>query len=803
MILWMLALALASGSALSLEPGDTVDLTLPDISYFPEPEQTRQFTCRAVTEHAYWLVQDTTFIDLPDTTGAFQLVWGNVFDQSSLDSITAEFEGAAVDVHGTVTGLMGEMPETVNGDDRIWMAFTDYRDYYPNPQTPPTRVGSWAYVWPEDFDGISITGNNHDLVYLNLGVYKNMEGQMWEGIRRDIRTWAVPTGLAQLLRTAHNRTEDRWVVRSLGAYAQHMCYGLTTALNDRIGLVYCLDVFRTAGSIELTWWRSGQKPGDFAENRGAGLLWMKYLEQREGAGVITRLVSSDRTGMMAVAAAVDSTVPDSLALTEVVFPVYEDWMIANLVSEVADGYGGGIYEYEFLEGTGHSFGFIGSPASFVAEFQEYPIPTWIAYAPYGMSTNSFAAQYVEFTGDYAGSGETTVYLNGMCNRGEGSGPSLDGRWKVHRIVLDGQGSLSSVEQLPSEAPFNMTFELEGSATYLALTNANPGGPSGLRFTVSQDDAERSVLVSMLQNAMDPRYLLMYASLYREAPRVPDGFDWVGPKLEVSLLGEGGIPDSTATVDMDNFEGTLWAAILELWSPGDYRVSCGGYDSLGVRHETVRYLSAAYPDGADLLLSVPGAALTVPAGGAPPGRMLVLCEDDGPILSGTGAPEGIEILAGPVRVPEAEGTLSFETTEDCCIYACGDGEWTRVPSTYSGGSVSCGVSGGGSFALAAGAVAGPVPGAASPLLRSPAPNPFSTAVGIGLDLPDPGSARLLVYDMSGRVVRELRAEGLHAGENLLVWDGVDSSASPAGAGMYICLVESGGWSDAVTVVKVAE
>ena len=47
--------------------GDTIMLKVPDLAEFPEAIEEHQFTCRAVTEHAYWLVQDT--ISVREGTG--------------------------------------------------------------------------------------------------------------------------------------------------------------------------------------------------------------------------------------------------------------------------------------------------------------------------------------------------------------------------------------------------------------------------------------------------------------------------------------------------------------------------------------------------------------------------------------------------------------------------------------------------------------------------------------------------------------------------------------------------------------
>ncbi|MCK5037254.1 MAG: hypothetical protein KAS73_15260, partial [Candidatus Sabulitectum sp.] len=298
-------LILLSGTVSAVGVGETVDLLVPDISYFPDEPQFRQFTCRAVTEHAYFLVQDTTFFDLPNPEDEFQIIWDSLVTQSEVDSIAAQFEGAGVNVFSTVTSLFGPMPQTVNNDDKLWIVLADVPDYHPVPNSGIARLGNWIYTWPEDFDGNDETGNNHDAFYVNLGAYKNMSGAGWEVVRGSIHTWSVPTGLGQMIRIANNPLEEKWVVRGLGVVAQFSCYGLTSTLNGNIGIEAFLDAFTMGGGIELTSWCSGKTGQDFGANQGGEFLWFKYLEERAGSSIFSEIVQSSETGMQGIASAID------------------------------------------------------------------------------------------------------------------------------------------------------------------------------------------------------------------------------------------------------------------------------------------------------------------------------------------------------------------------------------------------------------------------------------------------------------------------------------------------------------------
>lgn len=801
-------LFLAFVSAASMEVGDTVDLLVPDISYATEDLQTRRFTCRAVTEHAVWLVQDTSFIDLPDTTMDHQILWDDLIDQQELDSLTAQFEGAGVDVWGTVTSALGPMPDTPNDDDRIWIVFADMRDYWPQPAGPATRLQSWAYVWPEDFDGSGVSGNDHDIFYISLGVYKNLPGSTWKEIRGAIHTWSVPMGLGQLFRIAANPDEERWLIRGLGMYAQYECYGLTSAFNEYIGIVDCLSDFATAGCIELTHWNSGQRGSDFSENLGAALLWLKYLEFREGSGLIPEIAGSDGAGMEGIAAAIDPAAPDSALLPGIIYPLYEDWLVTNLIAFIAGDFGGGIYRYPFLEGTGYEFSYIGNPASFITEFDSYPLSTWIAHPRYGMSAPVFAAQYVEFTGDYSG-GNEEVFLNCMYNQNDGSGFNLDAHWAAYRVVLADTTTVASVEKIDLNELYAGTFDLAGGSTYLVLSNNNPGGTPLLRYTISQDTAEKGLLLSALQNSLNTEYLQVYSSLYRTESEALYGFDWVGPRLEVSLLGPDGEPDSTRIMEMDRFWGPIWSGRVHAWSPGQYRMVCSGYDSLGLPHQAEKEFAVAFGGSGDLSLSAGGARLLVSGGEAPPGCVLFLAQVD---AMGSQLPAGVplgsdgglmtEITGGPVSVPPVGGTLSFESaTGEVGIFRLGESGWRRVEDWWQSGRIYCSLSEGGVYACGHG------PGVSSPevpgrlVLEAPAPNPFRASTVISFSQPEEGPATVRIYDLSGRALATLREGYAGPGMRSVQWNGRDDRGNAVPCGVYLFRVEFAGRSRTGRVVRI--
>ena len=94
--------------------------------------------------------------------------------------------------------------------------------------------------------------------------------------------------------------------------------------------------------------------------------------------------------------------------------------------------------------------------------------------------------------------------------------------------------------------------------------------------------------------------------------------------------------------------------------------------------------------------------------------------------------------------------------------------------------------------------GPVAAAAlaAPLrlaLHQNVPNPFNPSTAIGFDLPARDEVRLAVFDLAGRLVRELHRGVLEAGRHSIAWDGQGGDGQPAGSGIYFARLTVGDWS----------
>jgi flagellar hook assembly protein FlgD len=64
-----------------------------------------------------------------------------------------------------------------------------------------------------------------------------------------------------------------------------------------------------------------------------------------------------------------------------------------------------------------------------------------------------------------------------------------------------------------------------------------------------------------------------------------------------------------------------------------------------------------------------------------------------------------------------------------------------------------------------------------------PNPFRERLTVRFGLHSSGSVEVRIYDVQGRLVRELVDESIQAGHKHVVWDGRDNSGRHAATGMY--------------------
>jgi flagellar hook assembly protein FlgD len=71
-----------------------------------------------------------------------------------------------------------------------------------------------------------------------------------------------------------------------------------------------------------------------------------------------------------------------------------------------------------------------------------------------------------------------------------------------------------------------------------------------------------------------------------------------------------------------------------------------------------------------------------------------------------------------------------------------------------------------------------------------PNPTSGSTTVAWNQPNPLAARIDIYDLAGRRVREVTVDRTPARAGSALWDGRDEAGRPASAGLYLVRVEAG-------------
>jgi PKD repeat protein len=88
------------------------------------------------------------------------------------------------------------------------------------------------------------------------------------------------------------------------------------------------------------------------------------------------------------------------------------------------------------------------------------------------------------------------------------------------------------------------------------------------------------------------------------------------------------------------------------------------------------------------------------------------------------------------------------------------------------------------------------------LEQNVPNPFNPMTTIYFELPEAANVRLQVFDISGRLVRNLlNGASLSAGRQDVVWNGKDDSGQQVAAGVYFYHMSTGSFSETKRMVLV--
>ena len=72
-----------------------------------------------------------------------------------------------------------------------------------------------------------------------------------------------------------------------------------------------------------------------------------------------------------------------------------------------------------------------------------------------------------------------------------------------------------------------------------------------------------------------------------------------------------------------------------------------------------------------------------------------------------------------------------------------------------------------------------------------PNPFNPVTTLSYELANAGPVKIVIYDMNGRIVKNLLNKYQNAGLNSIKWDATSDQGKQVSAGMYIYSIETPG------------
>ena len=266
--------------------------------YTPTDQVPLTATCVAVTEHAYWFVDDAAN-NVNDFDVDDLMEWLTLFEVSTPGDATKGAMALLGDTYG--------YPRTVDDDDRVYLVFHDFT-------AMPGRCQTYAYWRQEDIQA-GENANPHDVFYLHAG---NLDGQDVCGSVTDItRNVAMPAVLKEyvhFLVAGHDLNESPWVREGLALMGLYQAGYYTQWSND-------VQVFATTASARF---KETDRGLSYTYNNGALFLFFTYLQEQKGKAALTSMVTGPAADFNAVAQAVGEA--DGLTF-------YRRWTAANWINE--------------------------------------------------------------------------------------------------------------------------------------------------------------------------------------------------------------------------------------------------------------------------------------------------------------------------------------------------------------------------------------------------------------------------------------------------------------------------------------
>ncbi len=72
-----------------------------------------------------------------------------------------------------------------------------------------------------------------------------------------------------------------------------------------------------------------------------------------------------------------------------------------------------------------------------------------------------------------------------------------------------------------------------------------------------------------------------------------------------------------------------------------------------------------------------------------------------------------------------------------------------------------------------------------------PNPFNSSISISFEIPNSKKVNLSIFDMKGRIIRQINLGILDTGFHKVLWDGKNNLGKELSSGIYMAVLEVGG------------
>jgi len=297
-----------------------------DRIWFWASDETGQFpefyklpaTCRFVGEDTYIFVEDD--------------MWGVHYDQDAVDQLAEALQDSTPSGGGgiveTEAGIIGDIPDVIDGDPRVYFLVLDIRDGFDSTSTEP-QVYIAGYFSPynmfTDEEAWNFYGghsNECEMLYLDCYPSDSYDA-----------VYTASHELVHLIQWGIEpfAGEELWVIENEAQTGTYVC-GYPA---------FQVETFLQAGGVTPINWTSFPDDLRFVAGYGAGYLFFAYLYENYGGDeFIYNCLHNSSRGVAGVEEAIEAATGTRPSLPDIL----EDWMLANFIDDTSVGDGRWGYE---------------------------------------------------------------------------------------------------------------------------------------------------------------------------------------------------------------------------------------------------------------------------------------------------------------------------------------------------------------------------------------------------------------------------------------------------------------------------